>query len=81
MTDKQFLLWLADRLVVQYGESPDVDYVHKLCSIAEALPEEQVTPNTSEWVYSVMQERWDRGGNCLDPKSSHCLPAKPIPKC
>jgi len=30
MTDKEFLNWLADRLVHFYGESPNVDFIHKL---------------------------------------------------
>lgn len=34
MTDREFLLWLVDRLVHVYGESPSVDFVHRLRSIA-----------------------------------------------
>jgi hypothetical protein len=34
MTDKQFLLWLRDRLVNRYGESPDVDFIIRLQAIA-----------------------------------------------
>lgn len=32
--DRQFLSWLADRLVSVYGESPNVDFVHKLRALA-----------------------------------------------
>lgn len=37
MTDKEFLNWLADRLVNVYNESPNVDFVHKLKKIAENI--------------------------------------------
>ena len=39
MTDKEFLNWLVDRLVHVYGESPNVDFVHKLKAIAETEQE------------------------------------------
>ena len=45
MRDKEFLLWLADRLEHVYGESPYVDFIGKLVSIANELPAEQRTPN------------------------------------
>lgn len=45
MRDRAFLEWLAQRLVNVYGESPDVDYVTKLQSIAEATDPDKVTPN------------------------------------
>lgn len=35
--DKEFLNWLADRLVHVYGESPNVDFVHKLRAIAKNM--------------------------------------------
>jgi hypothetical protein len=47
MSDKEFLNWLADRLVNVYGESEYVDFVHKLRNIALAMPPEQCTPNIS----------------------------------
>jgi hypothetical protein len=34
--DREFLNWVADRLVHVYGESPNVDFVRKLREIAEA---------------------------------------------
>lgn len=34
MKDKEFLEWLANRLVHVYGESAYVDFVHKLRAIA-----------------------------------------------
>ena len=35
MTDKEFLSWVADRLVHVYGESESVDFVHKLRKISQ----------------------------------------------
>lgn len=37
MTDKQFLNWLADRLIHVYGESECVDFVARLRVLAEKL--------------------------------------------
>jgi hypothetical protein len=34
MEDKEYLLWLVDRMVLVYHESPNVDFVHKLRAIA-----------------------------------------------
>jgi hypothetical protein len=42
MSNKEFLNWIADRLVHVYGESPNVDFVHKLRAIAEAEKQEPV---------------------------------------
>jgi hypothetical protein len=36
MSDKEFLLWLRDRLITVYHESPNTDFVHKLTAIANA---------------------------------------------
>lgn len=44
LTDRQFLLWLRDRLEYIYHESPNVDFVTKLEDIAMAIPEEQRAP-------------------------------------
>lgn len=35
LSDKDFLLWIADRLVEVYGESPNVDFVLHLREVAE----------------------------------------------
>ena len=34
MSNSQFLNWIADRLVMKYGESENVDFVQRLRSIA-----------------------------------------------
>lgn len=46
MKDKEFLEWLANRLVEVYGEASGTDFVLKLRAIARATPDEQLTPNT-----------------------------------
>lgn len=43
--DNEFLNWLADRLVHVYGESPNVDFVHKLRAIAKNTDLEQTSLN------------------------------------
>jgi hypothetical protein len=43
--DNDFLNWLADRLVHVYGESPNVDFVHKLREIAKNTHPEQTRGN------------------------------------
>ena len=45
MRDKEFLLWLAERLEHVYKEDPNTDFVTNLICIANALPEKQTTPN------------------------------------
>lgn len=35
--DAGFLMWMADRIVHVYGESPNVDFVLKLREIADRL--------------------------------------------
>jgi hypothetical protein len=49
MNDKDFLWWLADRLVYVYHENKDIDFIHKLVSIAEATPVNRLTPNTKSY--------------------------------
>jgi hypothetical protein len=50
MKDKDFLYWLADRLVNVYGESPNIDFVSKLVSVAESMSQKRHTPNTKTYV-------------------------------
>jgi len=45
MKDKEFLLWLHDRLVYQHNENFNVDYMHRLRSIINDLPEDKETAN------------------------------------
>ena len=39
MKDKEFLIWLYERLIHQYGESPNVDFARRLKSIANNTAE------------------------------------------
>lgn len=48
MKDKEFLEWLVDRLVFVYNESPNIDFVLKLKSIARHTPKNKITPNKFE---------------------------------
>ena len=43
MTDKEFLEWIAMRLINQYGELPSCDYVLRLQAIAKVQPDGKVT--------------------------------------
>lgn len=48
MRDRDFLMWVADRLVA-HGDTPNVDFISKLVSIAEATPLDHETPNTGHY--------------------------------
>lgn len=45
MKDREYLMWLHERLEHVHGESPLVDYMHKLRAIIRATPEKRETPN------------------------------------
>lgn len=46
MTDKEFLRWIHARLELN-GDDRNMDFMHKLRSIINALPSHQTTPNTA----------------------------------
>lgn len=46
MNDKEFLIWLHYRLTEVHGEKSSFDYMWKLRSIIESMPDDQLTPNT-----------------------------------
>ncbi len=48
MHDREFLLWLWNRLKGVHGENPNVDYMNKLWSIMHATPCDQLTPNIGQ---------------------------------
>lgn len=54
MSDRDFLIWIHQRLSHVHGESELVDYMHKLRCIIASTPLEQFTPNDG------------RGGNGYD---------------
>jgi len=45
MTDKDFLIWIHNRLEFVHGELHHADYMHKLRTIIDATPEDKITPN------------------------------------
>ena len=45
MNDREFLIWLHERLTDKHNESPLVDYMHKLRAIIKATPKDKLTPN------------------------------------
>jgi hypothetical protein len=54
MKDRDYLMWLHERLEHVHDESPLVDYMHKLRCIIAATPPDRETPNDG------------RGQNSLD---------------
>jgi len=45
MEDREFLIWLHQRLEVKHGENEGVDYMHKLRAIIRGTPKGKITPN------------------------------------
>lgn len=45
MKDRDFLIWIHERLEHVHGENPHFDYMHKLRCTIRATPEDQETPN------------------------------------
>lgn len=54
MSDREFLIWLHERIVHVLGESKFHDYMHKLRCIIADTPPDRITPNDG------------RGGNCIE---------------
>jgi len=44
MKDKEFMIWIHDRLECVYGENPLTDYMRKLRAIISTIPVTQDTP-------------------------------------
>ena len=51
MKDKEFLNWLADRLIHVYGESEFTDFVIKLKAIARNADPDQISVNQTACEY------------------------------
>jgi len=47
MKDRDFLIWIHERLQLVHGENPHVDYMHKLRAIIFRTPLEQSTPTSA----------------------------------
>ncbi len=45
MYDRDFLIWIYNRLINVHGENEHVDYMHKLRAVIKATPGDQLTPN------------------------------------
>jgi len=45
MSDRDFLIWLHNRMEHVHGETPIVDYMHKLRAMIASTPLDQATPN------------------------------------
>lgn len=45
MRDRDFLIWIHERLEHVHGENPHKDYMHKLRKIIKVVDKDQDTPN------------------------------------
>jgi hypothetical protein len=45
MKDREFLIWIHERLRYVHGENPIVDYMHKLRAIIKKMDPDKETPN------------------------------------
>lgn len=45
MEDREFLMWLHERLEHVHNENPTFDYMHKLRAIIKNTPKDKITPN------------------------------------
>ena len=60
MKDRDFLIWIHARLV-EHGDSPIIDFMHRLRAIIVSTPDDRETPNDG------------RGGNCIADVSGEPL--------
>ena len=58
MNDRDFLSWIYERLEHVHGESPLMDYMHKLRSIIEATPRDRETLRRREGI-TMQLHRYD----------------------
>lgn len=47
MKDREFLIWLHERLKYVHGDSPHIDFMHKLRNIIISYPKDKEIPNIS----------------------------------
>ncbi len=45
MKDRDYLIWLHDRLTNVHKENPHMDYMHKLRAVIKTTPADKETPN------------------------------------
>lgn len=53
MDDREFLIWMYERLHLVHGESEQADYMMKLRSIIEGMKPGEFTPNTGGHVQYI----------------------------
>ena len=58
MSDRDFLIWLHERLTEVHRESPLVDYMHRLRAVIKSIPADQRTPvcGTSNNLQDLIKE-------------------------
>ncbi len=66
MKDRDFLMWIHERLVNVHGENERYDYMHKLRSVIYAIPKDQDTPAMSSFAMNSLDDLYKR----LDSESS-----------
>ena len=49
MQDRDFLIWIHERLEHVHNENPLMDYIHKLRAIISITNPNQCTPNTGKF--------------------------------
>lgn len=65
MKDREFLIWLHNRLELEHNESPCVAHMHKLRAIIGSTNKDQLTPNvgTGNSLEGFMRELRVREGS------------------
>lgn len=77
MNDREFLIWIHEKLEDVHGEKPTLDYMHKLRAIIKNTPKNKVTPNISTFnsiddLKSDLAKDCKWIGNCAIESSSSC---------
>lgn len=49
MKDRQFLIWIHERLEHIHNENPCYDYMHKLRALIKTTPKRKETPNLATY--------------------------------
>lgn len=55
MNDREFLIWLHERLTNIHGESECMDYMHRLRAIIANIPENQRSPAVQSFPLHVLK--------------------------
>jgi hypothetical protein len=57
MPDRDFLIWIHERLEHVHGENPMSDYMHKLRAVIKGIDKKQLSPNVAS--SNSLQELFD----------------------